>query len=151
MAASAWAFYNMFKEYMGDGTIDLDTSVFKMALYTSASNAATVTNSTRTQLTNEVASANGYALGGKSVTAITWAAGASAGERRFDATANIWSASGGSISAVKYAVVYQSGASAGVQYLVVYSQLSTSEFSITTGNTLTITPNATNGIFELNG
>ena len=149
MAASAWAFYNMFKEYMADGTIDLDTSVFHMALYLSSSNAGTVTNSTRTQLTNEVANSNGYATGGKQLSGVTWGQGASAGERRWDATAKIWSASGGSISGVKYAVIYQSGASAGAQKLVCYSQLSTAAFSITDGNTLTITPSA-NGIFELN-
>lgn len=149
MAASAWGFYNMFKEYMADGTIDLDTAVFKMALYTSASNAATLTNSTRSQLTNEVASANNYALGGKSLLGITWGTGASASEKRWDATATVWTASGGSISAIKFAVIYQSGASAGLQKLVCYSKLDTAQFSVTNGNTLTITPSA-NGIFELN-
>jgi len=151
MATSAWKFYNKFKQYMADGTINLGSDTFNLGLFTSASNAATDTLSTRSQVTGEVASANGYVLGGKALTGVTWATGASAKEMRFDATAAIWSASGGSISAAKFGVVYSvtSGASAGLQKLVCRSQLSTSQFSVTTGNTLTVTPSA-NGVFELN-
>ena len=151
MAAGAWAIYNKFKEYVADGTLDLDNDVFKLALFTSASNAATTTLSVLGSVTNEVASGNGYLTGGKSLAGITWAAGASASEMRLDATATIWSASGGSIANAKHAVLYDftSGASAGARKLVATSQLSTSQFSITAGNTLTITPSA-NGIFELN-
>lgn len=151
MAASAWVIYNTFKRYMADGTCDLDGDTFVMGLYTSASNAATATLSTRGSLTNEVTSANGYVAGGKTMTGVTWSTGASAGEMRFDATANIWSASGGTISNIRYAVIYDAttGTSAGNRKLVAYSALSTSQFSVTDGNTLTITPSA-NGIFELN-
>ena len=143
MAASAWVFYNKAKEYIGDATIDLDTDVFKLALFTSASNAATATLSTYASLTNQVASANGYTLTGKSVVK-TWASGASASELRWDSTAVIWTATGGSISAVRYAVVHVSGGQ-----ILCYSALSTAQFSITDTNTLTVTPSA-NGIFELN-
>jgi len=151
MAASAWSIYNKFKEYMADGTIDLDNDVFRLGLYTSASNAATATLSTRGAVTNEVANGNGYTTGGKTLAGVTWATGASAGEMRFDATATIWSASGGNIANIKYAVLYDesTGTSAGNRNLVASSQLSTSQFTVTDGNTLTITPSA-NGIFELN-
>jgi len=150
MAAQAWIIYNKFREYMADNTIDLDGDTFMLALFTSASNAAIATLSTRSQVTNEVSAANGYAAGGKSLLGITWAEGASAGVMRFDATATIWSASGGSIVNAKFAVLYDltTGASAGVQRLVASSQLSTSQFTVTDGNTLTVTPSAT-GIFEL--
>lgn len=151
MAAGAWSIYNKFKEYVMDNTIDIDGDTFMMALYTSASNAATTTLSIRSEITNEVSSANGYTQGGKSITAITWATGASASEMRFDGTSTIWSASGGNISNVKFAVIYDktTGASAGVQKIVQVSQLSTAQFNVTDGNTLTITPSA-NGFFELN-
>lgn len=33
MAADAWQFYNGFREYVGDGTIDLDDDTFQVALY----------------------------------------------------------------------------------------------------------------------
>ncbi len=144
MAASAWSFYNKFKEYMGDGTVDLDTDNFRMSLYTSASNAATATLSTIGSVTSEVTEANGYSSSGKALTGVTWATGASASEMRFDATATIWSAAGGTIANVRYAVIWASGGN-----LVAQSALSTAQFTVGDGDTLTVTPSA-NGIFELN-
>lgn len=151
MAAQAWAIYNSFKEYMADGTIDLDNDTFRIGLYTSASNAATATLSVRGSVTNEVANGSGYVTGGKTLAGVTWATGASASEMRFDGTATIWSASGGNVANIKYAVLYDesTGVSAGNRKVVCSSQLSTSQFTVTDGNTLTITPSA-NGIFELN-
>ena len=77
MAATAWSFYNSFREYIGNGQFDLDgTSVgFYMALHTSAASANVNTNtlSTQASLANEVASGNGYTTGGASVTSRTWA------------------------------------------------------------------------------
>jgi hypothetical protein len=72
-------------------------------------------------------------------------AGASASEYRFDCTATVWTAAGGSISAIKYAVIVDTNTG----LLLCHSQLSASQFSVTSGNTLTVTPSA-NGIFELN-
>jgi len=151
MAAAAWVIYNKFKEYVMDNTIDIDADVFALALFTNASNAATATLSTRTQVTNEIVAQGGYAAGGRTLSAVTWATGASAGEMRFDCTAKIFTASGANLSAIQYAVIYDitTGASAGAQKLICYSTLSASQFSVTDGNTLTITPSA-NGIFELN-
>ena len=147
MAATAWAFYNSFREYIGEGDFDLSgTSVnFFMALHTSAAsaNATNATLSTQASIANEVAAANGYSTGGLSVSARTWAAGASAGVFRFDSTAVVWTATGGDISNVKFAIIYQSGGK-----LVCYSKLTTSQFTLSEDNTLTVTPSA-NGIFEL--
>lgn len=150
MAASAWALYNLAKQKLGDGTHVLDADVFRMGLYLSSSNAATLTLSTRGSVTNEVANANGYLTGGQTLGAVTWGAGASAGVRRFDSTAEIFTASGGTILNVKHAVIYNNskGSSAGLRPLLCTSQLSTVQFSITDTNTLTVTPSAT-GIFEM--
>lgn len=147
MAAGAWTFYNEFKRYLGSGDAQLDGQ-FRISLFTSASNAATATLSIISEVTNEVTEANGYSSSGKALVE-TWATGASASEVRFDATAVIWTATGGNIANAKFAVIWASGASAGARKLVCYSQLSTGQFTITTGNTLTVTPSA-NGIFELN-
>ncbi len=150
MAASAWAIYNLAKQKLGDGTHDLDTDVFRMGLYLSSSNAATLTLSTRGSVTNEIANANGYLTGGQTLGAVTWGAGASAGVRRFDSTAEIFTAAGGTILNIKHAVIYNNskGTSAGTRPLLCTSQLSTAPFDITDTNTLTVTPSAT-GIFEL--
>ena len=147
MAATAWAFYNSFREKLGEGDFDLSgTSVnFTMSLHTSAAsaNATNPVLSTYASIANEVANGNGYTTGGKSVSGRTWAAGGSAGVFRFDSTAVVWTATGGDVDSVKFAIIYQSGGK-----LVCYSKLSTSQFNLTQDNTLTVTPSA-NGIFEL--
>ena len=147
MAATAWAFYNSFREKLGEGDFDLSgTSVnFTMSLHTSAAsaNATNPVMSTYASIANEVPNGNGYTTGGKSVSGRTWAAGAAAGVFRFDSTAVVWTATGGDVDSVKFAIIYQSGGK-----LVCYSKLSTSQFNLTQDNTLTVTPSA-NGIFEL--
>ena len=148
MAAAAWVVYNEAKKYLMQGDIDLNASTVKMTLHTSASNAATATLSTYGSVSNELTEANGYSSSGKSLT-YTWTAGASASEIRFDATAVIWTATGGNIASIKYAVLWVTGASAGARKLLAYSTLTTSQFTLSSGSTLTITPSA-NGIFELN-
>ena len=146
MAATAWSFYNSFREKLGEGDFDLSgTSVgFLMALHTSAASALvnTKTLSTQASLANEVAYGNGYATGGASVTSRTWASVAT-DKYRFDSTAVVWTATGGTIANIKYAVVYQAGGK-----LVCFSKLTTSQFTLAEDNTLTVTPSAS-GIFEL--
>ena len=146
MAATAWGFYNSFREKLGEGDFDLSgTSVgFYMALHTSAASALvnTKTLSTQASLANEVANGNGYATGGASVTSRTWASVAT-DKYRFDSTAVVWTATGGTIANIKYAVVYQAGGK-----LVCFSKLTTSQFTLAEDNTLTVTPSAS-GIFEL--
>lgn len=148
-AAGAWAFYNEAKKYIGSADIDLNGSSFRMGLYTSASNANTATLTVHASVTNEVTEANGYSSSGKAITGVTWTVGASASEYRFNSSAVFWSANAGNIANIKFAVIWITGASAGARKLLVRSQLSTAQFTLTTGNRLTITPSA-NGIFELN-
>jgi hypothetical protein len=150
MAAGAWIFYNKGRKNLCNGGINLGTGTFRMALFTSASNAGTVTLSTYGSLTPEVTNANGYTTLGVTLTGVTWTAGASAKQMRFNCSAKFWSANAGSIASIKFAVIYTSGASAGAKKLVCASQLSTAQFTITSGNRLTITPAAT-GIFNLAG
>lgn len=146
MAASAWFFFNRAKFYIGNGTIDLDSDNFRMTLHTSAADLTTnAPNLTAyASVGSELADGNGYSTSGKQLSAVTWGQGASAGEQRFDCTAKIWTATGGSLSNIKYAVIWASGGN-----LLVWCELSTSQFTVTDANTLTVTPSA-NGIFELN-
>jgi hypothetical protein len=150
MAASAWEFYNSFKEYMADGTLDLDDNVFRLTLHTSAANVDDNTLTVLGSATGELADGNGYSTSGKTLSATTWGpSGVSASEMRFDSTAVVWTATGGNLTNVRFAVIHVSGASAGALKLVARAALSTAQFNVTTGNTLTVTPSA-NGIFELN-
>jgi len=150
MAVGAWTFYNKFKRNLGNAAVNLGTGNFRVGLFTSASNAATATLSVISSVTNELTESNGYSSSGKALASKTWTAGASAGQYRFNAAALVWTATGGTISNIKFAVIWASGASAGARKLVCYSQLSTAQFNLTINNTLTITPAAT-GIFNLAG
>ena len=112
--------------------------------FLSTSNALSSANlSVLGSVTNQVAEANGYSSSGKLMSAL-WSTGASASEMRWNADAVVWTATG-TITGVKYAVIFE--VSQGK--LLCWSALSTANFNITTGNTLTVTPSA-NGIFELN-
>ena len=149
MAVGAFTFYQKYRRNFGRQVINLAGGHHRMALFTSASNAATATLSTYASVTNEVSQANGYTTGGgtKGLLTQTWTAGASAGQYRYNSNSRVWTATGGSISNAKFVVVYYS-ATSGSKYLICYSQMSTAQFTITVGNTLTVTPSAT-GIFNL--
>jgi hypothetical protein len=142
MAAGAFTFYNKAKKKIGNGSINLAATVFRMSLVTSASNFATATLSTFASLTSEIADGNGYSTSGKALTSEVWTVGASAGSYKWDAADPVWTASGGTIANIKAAVIWLSAASAGGRHLVCYSQLSTSQFTLSTGNTMTVTLNS---------
>ena len=151
MAASAWQLYNSAKKYIGNGTITLGAGVFKMLLATSASNTSTFTISTYAQITGEIAATGGYTTGGKNLVPATayWTVGASAKQYKYTmSTVGLaFTASGASLTNVKYAVIRNStGATAGK--LLCFCQLSSTQFTVTSPNTLTILPAAT-GIFTL--
>ena len=159
MAATAWQLYNSAKKYIGSGTttITLGAGVFKMALFTSDSNASTFTLSAYggggalTSVTNEIAAAGGYATGGRDLVPATgqWVVGASAKQQKFTmSTVGLaFTASGANLENIKFAVIRNStGAAAGK--LLCWCRLSSSQFDVTSPNTLTVLPAAT-GIFTL--
>jgi hypothetical protein len=147
MAASAWQLYNSGKRYIGNGTIELGVGNFKMALLTSASNTSTFTLSTFASLTSEISATGGYTTGGKALVPGTgqWTTGASAKQMKFTySTVGVtFTASGAPLTNVKYAVIYQSGGK-----LLCFCQLSSSQFTVASPNTLTVLPAAT-GVFTL--
>jgi len=151
MAASAWTLYNYAKRYIGNGTITLGAGVFKMLLATSASNATTLTISTYTQITGEIAQTGGYITGGRNLVPSTaqWTVGASAKQMKFTmSTVGLtFTASGASLTNIRYAILRNS-TGAGAGKLLCFCQLSTANFTVTSPNTLTILPAAT-GIFTL--
>ena len=151
MAASAWQLYNEAKKYIGNGTITLGAGVFKMVLAQSASNASTFTLSAYSEITNEVAAAGGYVTGGRNLVPATaqWTVGASAKQMKFTMSSIglAFTASGANLVNIKYAILRNStGATAG--RLLCWCQLSSSQFTVTSPNTLTVLPAAT-GIFTL--
>jgi len=145
MPAGNFAVFNIAKKKLADGTFDLDTQTFKMALTTSAQAldatfAGTSTDCRYADLTAEVASGGGYTTGGKTLTA-TWTR--ATGTITFDVDDQAWTAS--TITA-KYAVIYLTTGNAD---LLCFVDLDTGGGSVsTTAGTLTITINAS-GVFTL--
>ena len=145
MAASAWVIFDTFKQYMADGTLDLDTDIFYLKLMKNIADLSAAKATAWSQLTaNEVTALNGYSAGVTQLSGVTWGQGASAGERRFDCTELTFSASGGAIVSIRNALILCSTGE-----LVCYAELTTADFQIADGQLLRISPPA-NGIFELN-
>ncbi len=151
MAATAWQLYNKAKQHLGNGTITLGAGVFKMVLARSASNASTFTLTTYASITNEISATGGYSTGGKNLIPATaqWTVGASAKQYKFtmSSVGLAFTASGASLTNIKYAIIRNS-TGAGAGKLLCFCQLSSSQFTVTSPNTLTILPAAT-GIFTL--
>lgn len=143
MAATAFQLYNLAKKYIGNGTIVLGTAQLRVKLTTSASNASTFTLSTFASISNEISARGGYAAGGRSLQSMVWTVGASAKSYKLDAADIVFTASGSSLVNVKFAVI---GVNAGKA--LCWSRLSTSQFTVTSPNTLTIQFN-TLGILTL--
>jgi hypothetical protein len=149
MAATAWRMYSSAKEYIGDSTIDLDGHVFKLQLHTSTYTPNLNTHTVRADLTNELATANGYTAGGATIGSITWVA--SSGTATFDSADVQWTATGGSITA-RHGVIYDDTPSSPLDPLLAYATLDATPADVTAtdGNTFTVAMNAS-GIFTWSG
>lgn len=139
MAAGAWTFTTEGRTKLLDGTFDIDTDVFKMALLLSTSNIGAA-STTYAGLTNEHANANGYTTGGQTLTMSL----SGTTTVTVDCNDQTWTASGGSIVA-RFAVIYES---AGRVLCYCLLDSAPADVTATDGNTLTVQINAS-GIFSL--
>lgn len=139
MAAGTWQFTDAGRTSLLDGTFDIDTDSFKMALFLSTSNIGAA-STTYAGLTNEHANANGYTTGGKALTMSL----SGTTTVTVDADDQTWTASGGAITA-RFAVIYEVGGT-----VLCYCLLDSApaDVSATDGNTLSVNFNAS-GIFTL--
>lgn len=140
MAAGAWTFTNGGRTRLLNGTFDIDTDTWKMALFLSTSNLGAATT-TYAGVTNEHANANGYTTGGN---AITLTLSGTTTVTVDIATDPVWTATGGSITA-RFAAIYEVGGD-----VLCYCLLDNTpaDVTATTGNTLTVAANAS-GVFTL--
>ncbi len=155
MAASAWTVFNTFRRDIGNGTLDLDTTNFDLHLFTSAASANVMNDllSTLGSMSNEVANGNGYLISGR-IMVETWTIGDSVGQYRWDMSDIIWTATGGTIPNIRYAVIVgrtqDSGKNAS-NAVMMRAALTTTQFTLQQGSTLTVSTPANDGIFELSG
>ncbi len=139
-AAGTWTFTNVGRTDLLNGTYDLDTDSFKMALFLSTSNIGASTT-TYAGVTNEHANANGYTTGG---IAISLTLSGTTTVTVDIATDPVWTASGGSITA-RFAAIYEVSGR-----VLCYALLDSTPADVTAtdGNTLTVAANAS-GVFTL--
>jgi hypothetical protein len=146
MAAGAWVLHDKIKEYIGDGTVDLDDDAFKCGLALVGSNVDTTSIDGYAAVTSEHAGNNGYTTGGEAMTSVTWVE--SAGTITFDSANVVWTASGGSITA-RFGFIYDDTVTTPVADPVVVHCLlddTPADVTATDTNTLTIQMHAS-GIF----
>ncbi len=158
MAAAAWSLYNEARRKLMDGTIQLSTTAIDLHLGVTAGT-ADITNEALTTLGsvmsagNEVASGNGYTQSGLLI-ADTWTTGDSVGQMRWDMADVVITATTGNIPNIRYGVMVartqDSGKNTG-NVPICYSALTTIQFTLNTGSTLTIATPSGDGIFELSG
>lgn len=80
--------YNSFKEYLGDGTIDMDNDSFKVILL-GTGHTPDATNTQYSNISgNELANGNGYTTGGNTLANVVWSR--TAGTVKFDADDPVW-------------------------------------------------------------
>jgi len=101
MTAGAWTLTNTGRTSLLNGTFDIDSDTWKVALFLSTSNIGAA-STTYAGLTNEHANNNGYSTGGDSVTLSL----SGTTTVLVVATEALWTASGGSIVA-RFAVLYE--------------------------------------------
>lgn len=147
-AAGKWKLYAKAKLAIANGDIDLATDSFKINLYLSTSNCNTLTaHDALTDLDNQVATNYGYTQNDKAVDLTT---ADSSGTITVDiATDPVWTASGGSITA-RFAVIYDDTHADDMPLCVCLLDTAPADVTATTGNTLTITTNAS-GVFTISG
>lgn len=142
---ATFTFFDEFKKYLGDGTIDLDTHTFKAVLTNSAPNAGT--NTVLADIT-QISSGNGYTTGGVTLASVTWAeTGAGSGIWQFGCADFSWTASGGDIAQARYVVIYDDTPTSPADPLVGYLDYNAA-FIVTNGNPFTADVGA-NGLFRL--
>jgi hypothetical protein len=139
-APGSWQFPNAARQALFNGTFDLDTDSFRVALFTSSSNLGSGTT-TYASTTGEVANGNGYTTGG---VAVTLTLSGSAPVTVDFATEPTWTASGGPIVA-RYAAIYEVGG-----LVLCYCLLDATPADITIPDGMTFTlATGPNGIFQV--
>lgn len=147
MTASITLYNGASLNFLSATNMLLSTGTFKVTLHTSSYTPAGSHN-VYADLTNELSTANGYTNGGGTLASVTLTT-VTTNDVMFDAADFVWTASGGSIPAWRYAVVRRSDTvNSLVGPLIGYILGDTTPADIpatTVGNTLTLTWDA-NGI-----
>lgn len=142
---ATFTLFDEFKLNVTNASINLSSDTFKVALSNTAPTVAT--NDELADIT-QITAANGYSSGGTALANVSWVeTGAGTGIWKFSSDDVVFTASGGSIGPLRYAVLY-SDTSTGDK-LVGYLDYGSS-VTIANTNTFTVDVGA-NGWFQLDG
>lgn len=139
---AAFTKFNQFVEDVAEKVHNLGADTLKILL---TNTAPVATNAVKADLT-EISAGNGYSAGGTAVT-IT-ASSQTSGTYKLVGNDVVFTASGGSIAAFRYAVLYNDTPTSPADPLIGWWDYG-SAVTITTGNTFTVDLDATNGILQL--
>lgn len=133
--------FNQFTKDLIDGVHDFDAHTFKVML---TNTAPVATNTVKANLT-EITAANGYTAGG---TATTITTSTSSGTAKVTGTDVVFTAAGGSIGPLRYAVLYNDSPTSPADPLIGWWDYASS-ITLADTETLTIDFDATNGILTV--
>ena len=133
--------FNQFTKDLIDGVHDIDGHSFKVML---TNTAPVATNTIKANLT-EISAGNGYSAGG---TATTITTSTSSGTAKATATDVIFTASGGSIGPLRYAVLYNDTPTSPADPLIAWWDYGSS-ITLASGESLTVDFDGTNGVFTV--
>lgn len=141
MTAGTFTLYDQCAELLMDGTIDLDTHTFNIALFDSGYTPSAAHTTYASISADEVANGNGYTTGGEALASVTWAE--TGGVGKFDSDDKVWTAVG--TLTARFAVVYDTTGG----YLLGYMLLDDTPADVSaTDADFTVGPNASNGWFD---
>ena len=134
-----WNFYNSFREYMADGTIDLDDNsadVFKVILVSNSYTPDSNNHSALADITNEISGAGGYVR--KSLAGVSWVR--SGATVTWNADDTLWSATSADFDAARYWVLYDDTTTTPLRALIAYGLINDSpaDVIVTDGTDLTL-------------
>lgn len=138
------SFYDSFKANLGATPLDMNSDTFKMMLVTSSYTFA-ATHTVKTDITNELSTANGYTAGGATLASLVFSQ--TSGTAKWDAADVTWTASGGSL-VFRRGVIYDDTAASDPVILSVLFDTTPADITIASGDTYQVAWNAS-GIFTL--
>ena len=133
----------MFVYDIGNGTHNFSSHSCKVLLTNTAPIAS---NAVKADLT-EISAGNGYTAGGNAAALTSWSQ-SSGTAKLILADPATWTASGGTIGALRYAVLYNDTPTSPADPLIGYWDYGSS-ITLNSGETFTVDLDATNGVFTL--
>lgn len=145
MAASAWRVYATAKKYLSGADLDLNAGLMRMKLCKGTKAAAVSAFNTRSTFASLTHMTTNITTPLRTLTNVVVTNVNGSATLMFDFDDEVWTASGGNLTSIQYAVIGVSGGKA-----FAWCKLSTAAIDVTSTNTLTVAIHAL-GCFTLTG